>query len=261
MARVHSNNQRETTIMQFFLGRPEQKPGRKTKSLIRYTKKAKDNSEAMTRTIGGGYRSSLSRHAGTRRLLQEEISPCFERTSDLSWSSSRLVNHHKHTPLFVKLLRRTLTREGSDGTRRVKPANVDEIAELDQVIAKDRRLPGTWYYSSNHILVNKERIKHNIHALTRRIELDALARERAEKMANECTIQHSDPEDIKTRLHPCRRFGENVASGSSIRDIHKGMIRNDADRNNMLDRRYSYFGMGTAKGEDGTLYLCQLFKG
>ena len=133
-----------TNIMQFFLRRPEQKPGRKTKSLIRYTKKAMDNSVAMTRTIGSGYRSSLSRHTGARRLLQEEISPCSERTSDFSWSSSGLVNRHKHTPLFVKLLRRTLTREGSDGTREVKPANLDEIAELDQVTAKDRRLPGTW---------------------------------------------------------------------------------------------------------------------
>jgi uncharacterized protein YkwD len=143
----------------------------------------------------------------------------------------------------------------------MKPADLDEYAELGQIMAKDRRLPGTWYYSSNHILVNKERIKRNIHAITRLIELDALARERAEKMATECKIQHGDPEDIQIRLHPCRRFGENVASGSCIRDIHKGMVQNDADRNNMLDRRYSYMGMGTAKGEDGILYLCQIFKG
>ena len=124
-----------------------------------------------------------------------------------------------------------------------------------------QKLPGTWYYSSNHILVNKERIKRNIPALTRRIELDALARERAETMARLGAIDHSRPEEIQFRIQPCRRFGENVACGASIREIHGDMVKNDADLNNLLDRRYSYMGMGTAKGKNGALYFCQIFKG
>jgi hypothetical protein len=38
------------------------------------------------------------------------------------------------------------------------------------------------------------------------------------------------------------------------------MMETVADRNNMLDRRLTCMGIGTAKADDGTLYLCQLFR-
>ena len=238
-----------------------QKDGQKNKSSMA-PKEHKDDSSS-TVTIGGGYRSSLSHQTGTRVFLRDESPPCSDRTADLdtSWSSSGVSDFHKHTPLFVEPARRkVLTRQGSRGSAKVQPS-LDAVTELGQILAKDRQLPGTWYYSSNHILVNKERVKRNIPALTRRIELDALARERAETMAKDETVKHSNPEECQFLFQPCRRFGENVARGTTVRDIHTVMVKNDADRNNMLDRRYSYMGMGTARGKDGTLYLCQIFKG
>jgi hypothetical protein len=258
--------------------------GRKTASLFFGGKKVEKKKEE-THTIGGGFRSSLAHQNGTRVVRDDDDStaPNSETSSsadlDSSWASAGLNNFHKYSPLFVtplhgsqtlpppqqtppKPVKGRLTREGSDGTRKVKQEDlVDEITQLGQIMMKDRQLPGTWYYSSNHILVNKERIKRNVHALTRRIELDALATERAKEMAKDGKVQHGVAEDIQFRLHPCRRFGENVASGVSVRDIHKDMIRNGADLNNMVDRRYMYMGMATAKAEDGTLYLCQIFKG
>jgi len=255
--------------------------GRKTSSLIFGAGKVEKKEE--THTIGGGFRSSLAHQNGTRVVRHDEhaddsTAPISESSDlDSSWASAGTNNFHKHSPLFVTPLsgnqtppsrtprmpvKERLTREGSDGTRKVKQEDLaDEITQLGKIMIKDRQLPGTWYYSSNHILVNKERVKRNVHALTRRIELDALATERAKKMAAEGKVQHGVAEDIQVRLYPCRRFGENVASGASVRDIHKDMIRNAADLNNMVDRRYMYMGMGTAKSEDGTLYLCQIFKG
>jgi len=218
---------------------------------------------SSTCTIGGAYRSSLSHQSGTRVFLRDDSQTCSERTADLdtSWSSSGASDFHKHTPLFVDPARRkVLTRQGSRGAAKVQP-RLDAITELGHILAKDRQLPGTWYYSSNHILVNKERVKRNIPALIRRIELDALARERAEKMAKDGSVVHGNPDECQFRIQPCRRFGENVACGTTIRDIHTAMVKNDADRNNMIDRRYSNMGMGTARGKDGTLYLCQIFKG
>lgn len=224
---------------------------------------APSNSE-KTRTVGGRYRSSLAHQHGARGFRDQDStgSACSDRTTDLdaSWSSCGDSDFHKHAPLMAKPIMTVLTRQGSDGTvKRQTP--LDEIAEYGQLIAKQRELPGTWYYSSNHIMVNKERIKRSIPALTRRIELDTLARERAATMANLGSIKHGRPDDIQFQIGPCRRFGENVACGNSIREIHNDMVKNEADRNNMLDRRYSYMGMGTAKGEDGKLYFCQIFKG
>mmetsp|Transcript_29636 Transcript_29636/g.48905 ORF Transcript_29636/g.48905 Transcript_29636/m.48905 type:complete len:292 (-) Transcript_29636:71-946(-) len=275
----------------------QRRTSRKASSLD-FLSKGKEKKEE-THTIGGGFRSTLKHQGGARVVRDHDYerdgncstAPCSERSSstdlDTSWASAGSNNFHKHSPLFVKPLRagssdssdntkktgppRTvppmptvgrLTREGSDGTRKVKKEDlVDDMTQLGLLMKKDRQLPGTWYYSSNHILVNKERIKRNAIALTRRVELDALATERAQKMAQDEAVQHGVPEDIQFRLHPVRRFGENVASGASIRDIHKDMIQNAADLNNMVDRRYTHMGMGTAKSEDGTLYLCQIFKG
>ena len=224
------------------------------------------SSGEKTLTIGGGYRSCLAHQDGAREFVREDTSETTGTSTgsmqdlECSWASAGESDFHKHAPLLAKPLRTFLTRQGSDGTAKGQPV-LDEISEFGQMMAKQRQLPGTWYYSSNHILVNKERIKRNIPALTRRIELDALARERAEKMARLGTIDHGRPEEIQFRIQPCRRFGENVACGSSIREIHCDMVKNAADLNNMLDRRYSYMGMGTAKGENGALYFCQIFKG
>lgn len=234
----------------------------------RTAKRIATASVEKTLTIGGGYRSSLAHQNGKRGILQNDGSigsvSSSESTKtlelDSSWSSAGEYNFHKHAPLLPKPLGKALSRQASDGTTKTQPP-LDELAEFGQIMARQRKLPGTWYYSSNHILVNKERIKRNIPALTRRIELDALARERAEVMAGQVSIHHAKPEDVMFRIQPCRRFGENVACGRSIREMHMEMIKNEADLNNMIDRRYSYFGMGTAVGKDGALYICQIFKG
>ena len=65
------------------------------------------------------------------------------------------------------------------------------------------------------------------------------------------------------------RIGENVGRGKTINEIHSMMMmttnsknknkNNVSQRNNILHRRFVYMGVGTAKGDDGLLYLCQIF--
>lgn len=186
-------------------------------------------------------------------------SSCGNNSIGHSWATAGARNFHKGSPM-VPANHPKLKREGSDGSKKVK-SDLPEIEQLGHIMAHDRQLPGTWYYSSIHILINKQRIKRNIPALTRRVELDELARQRAAVMAESGNVKHGDPNDTQFRLYPCRRFGENVASGADIRSMHKDMVENAADRNNMLDRRYTHFGAGTARGKDGALYMAQLFKG
>ena len=140
---------------------------------------------------------------------------------------------------------------------------VDEATELGKIVARSRRLPGTWYYSSNHVLVNQERSGHVVAPLIRMVELDRLARIHAEQIADEQTLRHIEPDILRWALKdiPHRRLGENVATGDTVRSIHNDMMNTLSNRNNILDRRFTHFGMGTALGENGELYLCQIFRG
>jgi uncharacterized protein YkwD len=159
-----------------------------------------------------------------------------------------------HQPLMV------IDPEKADQETEIDPATA-----LGKAMARSRNLPNTDYYSSNHILVNQERVKRVIAPLSRLRELDSLARDHAEAMANAQHLFHSDPCDIQSKFQrPCRRMGENVAVGSNIRDIHVRMMKNtesNTDKNNILHRCYTHMGMATAKGADGQLYLCQIFRG
>ena len=115
-------------------------------------------------------------------------------------------------------------------------------------------------------MVNQERVRRVIAPLSRLSELDSIAREHAEAMANKEKLFHSNPADISTKFQrPFRRMGENVARGKTIRDIHNQMMKNSeeitTDKYNILHRCYTHMGMGTAKGADGQLYLCQVFRG
>lgn len=116
--------------------------------------------------------------------------------------------------------------------------------------------------SSNHVMVNQERTKWIIAPLTRLSELDDIARDHAKLMAIEQNLHHVAVSEIQSRFdRNCRRLGQNVSVGCTIRDIHQEQMKTTSDRNNILDRRYTHMGMGTARGVDGNLYLCQIFRG
>jgi uncharacterized protein YkwD len=51
-----------------------------------------------------------------------------------------------------------------------------------------------------------------------------------------------------------------VTRGANLHAIHSYMMTSVADRNNIMDRRFTSMGVGTAKADDGTLYLCQIFR-
>lgn len=185
-------------------------------------------------------------------------------SSDDSWIPSSGKGHHKHSPLVARSGERPsyTNRLKTKPSGRVSPVD-DDVEELGMIMLRSKKLPGTWYYSSNHVMVNKERVKRKISPLIRRAELDELARAHAETMAAQNTLYHSNPTELVQKIgRPSRRLGENVSFGESIRDMHKDMMNtNGADKNNILDRRYLTMGMGTARGPNGGLYMCQIFRG
>jgi uncharacterized protein YkwD len=174
-------------------------------------------------------------------------------TSD---SSSSLPAKLKPTASEACLPRSSLIERNPD-------SDEDELTQdkTDLIMARSRRLPGTSYYSSNHIMVNRERTKRKIAPFVRMAELDGIAREHAEAMAKENRKFHSDPSSLQMKLRqPARRLGENLAKGGTIREIHREMMVTPSDANVILSSHYTHFGMATAKASDGELYLCQIFR-
>jgi uncharacterized protein YkwD len=138
----------------------------------------------------------------------------------------------------------------------------DEVEASGWRMIKARSLPTTSCYSSNHVMVNQERIKRAIAPLLRMRELDEIARENVDAMARENRAFHFNLNFLMTRFQRRpRRLGKNVAKGSSIRAIHKAKMATRSDSNNIADRRYTHMGMATAKASDGELFMCQIFRG
>ena len=171
-----------------------------------------------------------------------------------SWKSTERKSFLLHQPLMV-----------SDPENIDVELESDPVAALGKVMAQSKKLPSMDYYCSNHIMVNDERVKRMIAPLSRLRELDDLARYHAEAMAKSQRLFHSNPTTITDVFQrPFRRMGENVARGANIREIHTKMMETPehcSDKYNILHRCYTHMGMGTAKGEDGQLFLCQIFRG
>ena len=162
-----------------------------------------------------------------------------------------------HSPAGEKKIRRVPVPAD------VSDSDSDELGLPLLTKKGSKNLPtSSWYYSSNHIMVNNERRKKKVHPLTRKHELDATARWHAENMASANRLHHAAPEDLQSKIgRPCRVVGKNVAKGENVRAIHNKMMSSPSDVRNMCDSRYVQFGMATARGPDGELFLCQVFIG
>jgi hypothetical protein len=194
-------------------------------------------------TMPTDYDSSSSTHSNS-------VTSSPTSSPSTSWKSTGGKSFLQRSPLVVN--------DPESGDEPIK----DEVEALGLLMARSRHLPGTWYYSSNHVMVNQERTKRTIAPLFRMRELDEIARQHVDAMAREDRAFHSDPSFLRMQFNrPARRLGENVAKGPSIRAIHKAMMATRSDYNNIADRRYTHMGMATAKASDGELFMCQIFRG
>jgi uncharacterized protein YkwD len=194
----------------------------------------------------------LSPSSSLPDLEASEHSTLPETTPPVSWKSAGSTGHNNGAPLLVN---------NPDTNEPI----LDQAECLGKILVRSRRLPQTGHYSSNHVMVNQERIKRNAAPLIRMRELDELARVQAQAMAKRGSLFHAmSPQQVRESLQdrPCRRLGENVAKGKTIREMHQSMMETTSQKNNIMDRRFTHMGMGTAAhAADGDLYMCQLFRG
>jgi uncharacterized protein YkwD len=128
----------------------------------------------------------------------------------------------------------------------------------------EHEVPATGNYSSNHILVNQARQYHGQKPLKRNTTMDNVARRYAQRLA-ECDERCSFDKRALERELNAKRIAINVQRGESIRAMHdRAMAQWRAglpgkERTNMLCSHCTSFGVGTAKGKDGQLHMCQIF--
>jgi len=127
------------------------------------------------------------------------------------------------------------------------------------------KLPDTTYYCSNHVLVNRERVAHGLGQLQRSRFLDELALSHAKAMAQESRLFHVvDSRAALQQLVQSDSAAQNMVRGRNIRSMHACMMMSDLSKQsirNILSPSVKEFGMGTAKGADGLLYMVQFFRG
>jgi len=178
-------------------------------------------------------------------------------TGDDVWLPATSEDHNKGVPVVV----RRPQHESYD--------EPDDHVLLKKLMTKARKLPQTsGKFASPHIMINAERTRKMVPPLMRDRHLDQIAREHAEVMAEAKKVIHMDgPLFLQTRLLEGKddrffaRVGVNIARGNTVEEIHKFMMANLAERNNIQDKRFSTMGVGTARADDGTIYLCQVFGG
>jgi hypothetical protein len=112
------------------------------------------------------------------------------------------------------------------------------------------------YFSSNHVLINRERMKRGIAPLMRTVAFDDVARKVAVAAANKVKC----PEISQNKFLRQLQCDGTILQGPSIREIHQRMMTtNSKGRDRILKESYQQFGIGTHKDHDGTLFVVQIF--
>ncbi len=115
-------------------------------------------------------------------------------------------------------------------------------------------------------MLNSARASEKLLALKERVDLSAIAQAHAEAMRDAETLAHDlgqggAAERIVAAGHSEQfsLIGENVASALSTPRAHRLLWSSPAHRFTLLRPDFDSVGIGTARGEDGRLWVCQLF--
>ena len=106
-------------------------------------------------------------------------------------------------------------------------------------------------------LVNIERAKHGVGAVTERGDITSVARSWSGRMARQGRISHNP--DFSTQITGWSRISENVGVGPSVESIHRALMDSAGHRRNILDERVMDVGVGVVF-TDGRVWVTQNFR-
>lgn len=112
-------------------------------------------------------------------------------------------------------------------------------------------------------LVNQERELRGLRQFHSSHWLDQLAAKQAAAMARTGSVFHSVRTiDELMLLLSSAEVAENIQRGDTVEGMHRETMNhtNAINRSNLLSTFFTEFGYGVARGSDGKLYSCQLFR-
>jgi uncharacterized protein YkwD len=221
----------------------------------------------------------------TKKNLQEEAVPCGEIDQSTTGNESFTERSGAHAedlrnPSFgasseqfrtsTSLLNRELPPDSPPRNKSPeRPRRTPRRGQYYSRVASTKErissaLPSTpqlGIFNSNHVLVNRERARRQLPPYRRSRDLDELARRHATAMAQRTMVYHSvrSIEELRAKLDKIH-VAENVQSGDSITQMHQHVMSDRKVSFQNIVGKFEEFGMATAKGSDGKLYLCQLFR-
>jgi uncharacterized protein YkwD len=106
-------------------------------------------------------------------------------------------------------------------------------------------------------LLNASRRQYGRASLSRRSDLDAVARAWARSMASRNKLSHNP--QLTRQVRGWRYVGENVGVGPSSSTLHQALMKSPGHRANILDRDFTQSGIGVAYGR-GRMWVVQVFR-
>ncbi len=109
-------------------------------------------------------------------------------------------------------------------------------------------------------LVNRTRVAAGLSPLEVDPQVQRVATEHARAMADAGSLFHSP--DLASRIRSIRpiwiRLGQNVGVGQTVNAVQTALLRSPDHRANILGD-FTNMGNGAAEGEDGRIFVAQIF--
>jgi uncharacterized protein YkwD len=105
---------------------------------------------------------------------------------------------------------------------------------------------------------NDARMNHDRRVYQVSSDLTDIAQNWAEWMARHHRLEHNP--NLESEVHHWEYIGENVGCGMSEPPIHRAFMNDRYHRRNILSPNYTQVGIGTARDDDGRLYVDEVFR-
>lgn len=105
---------------------------------------------------------------------------------------------------------------------------------------------------------NSARGAHGLRSYSVSSDLSAVARQWAAHMAAHHQLAHNP--SLARQVCCWTQVGENVGDGGTASAIQRAFMASSEHRANILSSGFTQFGVGTARGSDGKLYVDELFR-
>lgn len=148
---------------------------------------------------------------------------------------------------------------------RSKKAKFRTPRERRLMSQKLQRMPDARVYASNHVMINRERVKNYISVLKRNSFLDEIARNHARYMSQQrkvfLELEETNNSSLRECFDPTSLLLINANRGANVRMIQKGFMKSDVSKNKILNARVDMMGVGSSIDSRGRAYVCQIFAG